>query len=227
MSPKNPPTIATWMLEHLTPGRKKEALAGDLLEEFRRERPAAWYWRQVLVAIVVGFAEELRTQWPAIVYTTLCVIPVPAYWMLGVEKILQQPFFARRWHLAWPYSTIYDQVLFWASQLIYIWCALVIYFLLFSLATRTVNLNRLARSLWKSTFVFVAVSLGLVALFALLPEQARHVIDRQHITALGAITDPGFLVFRLPFFFTLLLSIWMPLRVSTRDPRDLPSEAAT
>jgi len=221
MRPKNPPTIATWMLEHLTLGRQNEALAGDLLEDFRRGRPATWYWRQVLVAIVVGFAPELRTQWPAIVYTTLCVIPVPAYWILAVEnKLMNSPFFARRWDLEWPYSTIYDQILYLGSQLIYIWCALMIYFLLFSLATRTVDLNRLARSLWKSALVFVAVSIGQVALFALLPEQAGHAIDRRHITALSAITDPRFLEFRLPFFFILLLSIWMTLsRIDNRPTR--------
>lgn len=214
MSSKNPPTIATWMLEHLTLGRKDEALAGDLLEEFRRGRPSAWYWRQVLVAVVVGFAGELRTQWTAIVFTTLFVIPVPAYWMLTVDKVMSNPLFARRWHLEWPFSTICDQFLFWGSHLIYIWCGLIIYFLLFSLATRTVDLNRLARSLWKSAFVFVVVYIGLVALFALLPENAAYAIDWRHITALSAILDPHFLAFRLPFFFTLLLSIWTALPYS-------------
>ena len=33
--------------------------AGDLLEEFNRGRSAAWYWRQVLVAIIVGCASEV------------------------------------------------------------------------------------------------------------------------------------------------------------------------
>lgn len=218
MRPNDPPRVATWMLEHLTLGRKNEALAGDLLEEFRRGRTAVWYWRQVLLAIVVGFAGELRSQWPAIFYSTLCVIPVPAYSMLAVDKVVDSPFFARRWHLDWPYSTICDQVLFLGSQLIYIWSALIIYFLLFSLATRTVNLDRLARSLWKSTFIFMAVSVGLVAFFALLPGHTGHPIDRRYITALSVITDPRFLVFRLPFFFTLCLSIWMTLSRSDTRP---------
>lgn len=220
MRPKDPPTIATWMLEHLAVGRKNEALAGDLLEEFRHGRPATWYWRQVLVAIVVGFAAEVRTQWPAIVYTTLCVIPVPAYWMLAFNKVMISPFFARRWQLDWPYSTICDQILFWGSQLIYIWFAMIVYFLLFSLATRTINLHRLARSLWKSAFVFITVYVGLFALVALLPGHASHPIDQRHLTALRAITDLRFLAFRLPFFFTLFLSIWMTLsRIDKRPTR--------
>lgn len=218
MSPKNPPTIATWMLEHLTVGRKDEALAGDLLEEFRCGRPAAWYWRQVLVAITVGFASELTAQWPAIVFSALFVIPVPAYWMLVIDKVMTSPFFAPRWHLEWPYSTICDQLLFWGSQLLYIWCALIVYFLLVSLATKTINLHRLARSLWKSAFVFMAVCVGLVAFFALLPGHAAYAIDRRHITALSVIADPNFLVFRLPFFFTLFLSIWITLPHSDNRP---------
>jgi hypothetical protein len=204
----NPPKIATWMLEHLTFGKKSEALVGDLFEEFNRGRTVSWYWRQVLVAIAVGFAGELRTQWPAIFYATLCAMPVPAYWMLTIDKVMDNPFFTRRWHLAWPYSTIVDQVLFWGSHLIYIWFALIIYFLLFSLATRTVNLHKLAQSLWKSVFVFVAVYAGLVAFFVLLPGHVGS-MDRRHITALTAITAPRFLAFRLSFFFTIFLSIWM------------------
>jgi hypothetical protein len=89
--------------------------------------------------------------------------------MLAVDKVIDSPFFARRWQLEWPYSTVCDHILLWSSRLIYVWGALLIYFLLFSLATRTVDLNKLAGSLWKSALVFVAVSIGLVALFALLP----------------------------------------------------------
>jgi hypothetical protein len=206
----NPPSIATWMLKHLTLGKKNEALAGDLLEEFRRGRTATWYWRQVLMVIVLGFAGDLRSQWLAIFYAALCAIPVPAYWLF-VDRVMDNPFFTSRWHLEWPYSTIVDQILFWGPQLLYIWFALIIYFLFFSLATRTVNLHRLTQSLWKSVFVFMTVYAGLLAFFVLLPGHPGHPIDRRHITALSAIMDPQFLEFRLPFLLTLFLSIRMTL----------------
>jgi hypothetical protein len=54
-----PPSLATWMLRHCIPGRRNEALAGDLLEEFRAGRSIAWYWRQVLDAIVLGCTREI------------------------------------------------------------------------------------------------------------------------------------------------------------------------
>ncbi len=52
MTPTDPPSVATWLLKHLA--RKNEALAGDLIEEYRRRRSTSWYWRQALTAIVVS-----------------------------------------------------------------------------------------------------------------------------------------------------------------------------
>lgn len=51
MKPLQPPAPATWLLKLFGPQRNAEALAGDLLEEFRQGRSRAWYWRQVLAAI--------------------------------------------------------------------------------------------------------------------------------------------------------------------------------
>ena len=53
-----PPRVATWLLERLGP--TNGPLAGDLVEEHRRGRSAAWYWRQVVVAICVAQSRHLR-----------------------------------------------------------------------------------------------------------------------------------------------------------------------
>ena len=63
MRPSKPPTLASWMLEHLLLGGRNEALAGDLLEEFQRQGSVAWYRRQVLGAILASFSNELRADW--------------------------------------------------------------------------------------------------------------------------------------------------------------------
>jgi len=60
-----PPALATWLLHRMVPGENNEALAGDLLEEFHRRGSVAWYWRQVLGAMVAGFSKQLRAGWPA------------------------------------------------------------------------------------------------------------------------------------------------------------------
>jgi hypothetical protein len=59
MTCTEPPSLATWLLEHWTPGNRNEALAGDLQEEFRSGRSAGWYWRQVVAAIVIGYTREI------------------------------------------------------------------------------------------------------------------------------------------------------------------------
>jgi hypothetical protein len=56
MRSSKPPELASWLIEHLIPGIKKDALVGDLLEEFNQGRSAAWYWYQALVAVLVNFS---------------------------------------------------------------------------------------------------------------------------------------------------------------------------
>ncbi|HEV2988916.1 MAG TPA: hypothetical protein VG759_10770 [Candidatus Angelobacter sp.] len=43
--------MATYLLEHFCVAANKEALAGDLIEQYQEGRSANWYWRQVMTAI--------------------------------------------------------------------------------------------------------------------------------------------------------------------------------
>jgi hypothetical protein len=53
------PKLATWLLNHFEPINRNEALIGDLAEQYRRGRSRSWYWRQVVVAVLVGYCKEL------------------------------------------------------------------------------------------------------------------------------------------------------------------------
>ncbi len=57
---RRPPALANWLLDRLGYARQNAALAGDLLEEFRSGRSAAWYWRQTLVVVANGIANSGR-----------------------------------------------------------------------------------------------------------------------------------------------------------------------
>ena len=60
MNAAQPPQLASWLLRRLAGGSKRDSLIGDLDEQFVRGRSASWYWRQVLSAILVGAAADLR-----------------------------------------------------------------------------------------------------------------------------------------------------------------------
>ena len=59
MTDRQLPRVATWLAHRLVPGPRRESLLGDLIEQYREGRSGRWYWRQVLVAIVVGNAHDL------------------------------------------------------------------------------------------------------------------------------------------------------------------------
>jgi hypothetical protein len=82
MKSSRPPTLATWFLKHLRLEEMDEALLGDLFEDFRQGRSAAWYWRQVVSAIVVSFAKQLRYRWVSTAFAIL--------WAYGVSVLFTQ-----------------------------------------------------------------------------------------------------------------------------------------
>ena len=45
MTLKHPPGVATWLLKHFGSGPDKDAVLGDLAEQYSRNNNAAWYWR--------------------------------------------------------------------------------------------------------------------------------------------------------------------------------------
>jgi len=77
-----PPRLAIWLADHAIPGKRNEALAGDLFEQFSQGRSALWYWRQVLGAILVGYTKEWRVfAWAAAMTLVLAIeIDGGHYW---------------------------------------------------------------------------------------------------------------------------------------------------
>jgi hypothetical protein len=59
MKGRNPPALAVWLLNRLGISAGNEPLAGDLLEEYRSGRTAAWYWRQTLMAILTALVRRV------------------------------------------------------------------------------------------------------------------------------------------------------------------------
>src|SRR6185503_1857735 len=55
---RKPPKLATALLRSVADN--KPALIGDLLEQFRSGRSAAWYWREVLAVVGRSVSSEMR-----------------------------------------------------------------------------------------------------------------------------------------------------------------------
>jgi len=62
VKPTDPPALATKLLESLVPLRTSEALLGDLIEQYQSGRSRSWYWRQVILALVISAGREARTR---------------------------------------------------------------------------------------------------------------------------------------------------------------------
>ena len=93
MKPTHQPAVATWLLKRLASGERHESLIGDLIEQYRQGRSASWYWRQVLMAILVSAAKALRDHKRfmgrvAVLASAICVLAsLPVGWLNGLAGI--------------------------------------------------------------------------------------------------------------------------------------------
>jgi hypothetical protein len=57
-SDRQPPGLATWVLKRFGSSPNNQAVIGDLAERYQQGKSAAWYWRQVLAAIVISIFND-------------------------------------------------------------------------------------------------------------------------------------------------------------------------
>ena len=99
MRATQPPRLATWLLDRLASGPNRESLSGDLAEQYRRGRSAAWYWRQALTALVLSAVRDMRD------HRLIAVRAVVMTWMFLIPWI----FFT-----GWAYGT----TRFWVMDMV-------------------------------------------------------------------------------------------------------------
>jgi hypothetical protein len=190
MNSSKPPALVTWLVEHLIPGNRNEALAGDLLEQFSQGRSVAWYWRQALIAILIGFLKEWRTLVWAVVATVCWAFPFH-YGHFG-NKILTQYDVALKFHSGWFFPLIYATARFTWLAVGPVCFASVIYWVM----TVDLTVKNSLRKAWLCLLKgYVAVALSTFLLLALLPP-----------------AFVGNMIGLLPVFFGMLVSLWAFLR---------------
>ena len=78
-------------------------MLGHLIEKFHEGETAAWFWRQVLIALAVRMWIEIKQHWPQVLYA-FSGITLP----LLFEKAIGEPtnLWLRWWIYPWPLSQI-------------------------------------------------------------------------------------------------------------------------
>lgn len=237
MRQANPPKAATWMLRHLVPGERNDALAGDLLEEFRSGRGAVWYWRQVLACIAVSNRRIVAANRSALFFAGLwallapaCVPMPPLTHFRGLDHAFWN--LDAIWKLAWPWSAIANLGLTFLPMILFVWAGMLLYLALEGLGTRRFSFRRFQRGIMRSVSVFIplwvaAWSLPLIfsgVLAAHFSSEMRTVRSSPSAAhnpfALFVVTKTGFCIVCAPFFVTLLWAMWDASRV--RSARKQP-----
>lgn len=79
-----PPRFATWLLQRFAIGPQREALIGDIVEQYEQGRSAMWYRRQVLMTVLlalVAFAQGRRR--PVL---RACALAIAVVWVLATAE---------------------------------------------------------------------------------------------------------------------------------------------
>jgi|SRR5580700_7326968 hypothetical protein len=204
MKLSQPPSLATWVLEHLV-RREDDALAGDLMEEFSRGRSARWYWYQVLAALCVSFSEQLRTGWTAILFAVIVSSAFP-YTQIWHSSEFERVF---GWLITfpWPWSMFFG-IAFWSA---FEAGVLFVAFAAYLGATRRLSLRSFLKGSLAALVALALGNLGVNVLWVLRP--SRLLFD--YVI--------GYVIWRLPLFFGLVLAIWVARSRTARPEATLRS----
>lgn len=99
-----PPGLALWFLRYLCPRRNREVLTGDLLERFREGRSNRWFWRQVIVAVLVGASSQCRLLWTEV-------------WFAAAGTVL---IWSTPWGRIFPIAAITNPSMNWRARFLWI-----------------------------------------------------------------------------------------------------------
>ncbi len=84
MMDRDPPKLAVFLLRNFSSPKYRACFEGDLLEMYREGRTALWYWRQVIVALLLA-----RAVWGAAVLRIVNALLLAAVIALGVGTFTQ------------------------------------------------------------------------------------------------------------------------------------------
>jgi hypothetical protein len=195
----HPPAIATWLLEHLTRGSQREALTGDLREEFIHRASARWYWRQVVRAIALSAAQTARAEWFVVFFAAAWTLLVASLWarLMTHSKFQSLVGLGVGWN--WPYSLLYYVAVFTTATVLTLWMGLTLYLVI----TRRFDSRSLLHGMAVASILDVATNAASL-FFA------------------GRYRVGIYLIAWMPLFLTLLISIYVGRKVKPQNQSLIP-----
>jgi hypothetical protein len=191
MNPKQPPSMAVWMLEHLVSGNLTEAFPGDLLEELRSGRSSRWYWRQVMCIIAISWRKEMLAHRMTFLFAAFwSVLALPG--MALTHAVSFRNLVAMVRQMDWPWSAICPILVQILPLLAFIWAGLLLSLGLNAAITKHFSLRRFREGFVRSSLIFMPVWMAAAFLKLLLPPSPW---VTTHFVC-------------LPFFVTTLCAIW-------------------
>jgi hypothetical protein len=201
-----PPPLATWILEHGIPGDHDEALAGDLLEEFRSGRSDGWYWRQVFAAWLVGWLKYLGSRRSLLIFAALWSTLAPA-WTAIVDNIERSRSLLNP---AWSGRHLFLMFWLWvALNVAFLWVGILLFVAVHSRFASAFDRSKLRRAVRLAPLIFLPAYFATFVLMNLFAYPGFEV-DQGVLTPLGELMDWSVRAdaLRIPYLLTMLWALW-------------------
>lgn len=204
MSRLAPPLFALWILEHLSPAERDEALAGDLLEEFQSGRSNGWFWRQALMAWAGAWWRYLARRRSLLLFALLWSGLAPA-WTAVIDRTEQGARTVAN-RMDTPLSGLATLMLWLSLQFLFLWAGTVVYFTGFA---RNRKPGGVLRACGVAAGLFLPMYFATFILMNLFAWPGLEV-DRSGMTPLREIADvrTWAMAIRVPYLLTLLCAMW-------------------
>jgi len=113
MTASRPPRLATWLLKTFGCSDNNDAVIGDLAERCTHGKKGTWYWRQVLIAIVVSEFNYVRG------HKLLALRGLALGWGTFWVLVGAGEFYVAGAMADWGPASIYPTISYWSTRWTY------------------------------------------------------------------------------------------------------------